>query len=636
METSINGGAQGGSKGTSPPPPSVATSNSTASASPSASQELSAEDKLKALQDKTNAWKAAVTNQLNDAAKKNKILREELRVAREEKETALSELRLQLSREFKERTAMQIDELQVLNKQAEQLREEKKKLAEAHEAELKAFEVRLREACTFESEKAHSEEVEKWVRERDRLENALHAKEKEVDQAQHEASLLTARLERLGKQYEELSALIHVDAAGGAAATATGSPSLSVVSGVAQGSEEGDGPAGAASSVALAVNDAAHKQQLEAVRAELASKEQHVQRMLESAQREQEQERQQFLREVHRRDEQLAVLQALLKQAQSELSTSQQRISRAQTEKQSLEQHYAKKVSSLSNELALQLDQLGEAQRTTEDLTRQLREAKEQIRSLEGDAATREEAFQSLMLSEDDKQLVKQLQQSLLASRDEAEDWRLRYYQLQENRHGQAASRSEHAIDSQAAASVDPSKDSAAEGTTSILIDARHGSADPDTRLRAIAEREAALTAQAAQLETKAQLLRSAEVKLEEMKKSLASQASVLLRNTSAGAGGGPGGPNGGGGGFSGSGNHGGDRHRPLLQFESMDGGLRGWTSRQVSAVLSMRLQALLPVVLFIIILMMLWSAPTVKTTVQSTPAYVSRETNPATAKAEW
>jgi hypothetical protein len=512
--------------------------SSTAEASTSPSLTQTPEERLHALEHKMAAWKEAVAAQLNDAARKNKKLREELRVLREEKEIALSALRVQLTEEFHERTSMQREELAELTKQAALLREEKKVMAAAHEVELQKTRVQLRDVIQLEVETHYKRKEEQWEKEKALLQTRVETKETERAQMEHECEVMKVRLSRLAAQYEELASLLQSDDG------TSGSSALSPTSqGVRSTSSPDAAPAGTslqdAARQQTAVS-AAFTQQLEAMKAELQSKEQHTQFILDRAKQEYEAEKAQLLRELQLREEELKVAHTLLKQVQAESSGYLQRVSHAQTERQALEQRYAAKIATLSEELTERMRAVDEAQAVSKRLQDQLRTAQQQVATLEEESTMREEAIHSLMLSEDNKRLVMDLQRAVQVARDEAEGWKMQYYAAISShpngaaKHADGASKNASGTDDAApspslfSSTSGVGTGSAQDGSEASL--AAMGTRTPQAWQKQLAAREASLEAQAAQLTRKAHLLEAAEAKLNDMRRSMASQASLLLQ----------------------------------------------------------------------------------------------------------
>ncbi|KAG5483865.1 hypothetical protein CUR178_06862 [Leishmania enriettii] len=536
-----------------PSPPSV--SGEAAALQPQAQKSTAAtsavartpEEQLHALEAKMTKWKEAVANQLNDAARKNKNLREELRLLRKEKENALSELRVQLTEEFQERTEMQRDELATLKRQTAALREEKKTMAATHEAELQATRTKLREVIQLELETEYKRREEQWEKEKTKLQARSAGKEKERAQAEHECDMLKLRLSRLGTQYDELAMLLQPE--GGVTSptrvveadnNATGRTRSENASPTGAGASDTNGSSAARQQTAVA---AAHARQIESIKAELQTKEQRTQFLLDRAKHEYEVEKSQLLRELQLREEELKVAHTLLKQVQVENSQYMECVSHAQTEQQALEQRYAAKVSALSQELAERINAADEVQLMNKLLQEQLRTSQQQVAMLEEESTMREEAFHSLMFSEDNKRIIMELQRAVQAARDEAEEWKMQYYA------SVTAPRGSAAVAAAATSQAGPSqqKPTDAGGThvsASASAPATASVSTPQAWHDQLAAREADLSAQAAQLARKAALLEAAEAKLNRMRSSMASQAKLLLKQSrSGGRGGGSSGP---------------------------------------------------------------------------------------------
>lgn len=508
--------------------PSIAVSNAL-SASPAVVVDAAAavppsstqtpEERLQALELKTAKWKEAVATQLNDAAHKNKKLREELRVVRDEKEAALHALRVQLTEEFQERTSMQREELAELSRQAAQLREEKKTMAAAHETELQNTRVQLRGVIQLEVETQFKRKEEQWAKEKATLQVRAEAEEKERVQAEHEADMLKVRLSRLGAQYEELASLLQPK--GGSPAP---SLTLDAARPTAGGNPSEAGVSGQDAAQQQSAANAAFTQQIENVKAELQSKELHTQFVLERAKQEHEAEKAQLLRELQMREEELKVAHTLLTQVQAESSGYLQRVSHAQTERQALEQRFAAKVAMLSEELRERMRAVDEAQTANRRLQEQLCTAQQQVATLEEESTMREEAFHSLMLSEDNKRLVMDLQKAVQVARDEAEGWKMQYYTALGGGGGGHASGAVAPVASASASNNQDGVGHSNDHAPAVLV------RTPDVWQKQLAEKEASLKEQAEQLEHKAHLLEAAETKLNDMRRSIASQASLLLQ----------------------------------------------------------------------------------------------------------
>ncbi|GET86646.1 hypothetical protein, conserved [Leishmania tarentolae] len=499
------------------------------------------EEQLHALESKMSKWKEAVATQLNDASCKNKKLREELRLVREEKMQALSELRVQLAEEFQERTSMQRDELEALKKKITALREEKKTIAATHEAEMQATLTQLREVIQLELATEYKRREKDWEKEKAQLHMLIAAKETERAQAEHECGVLQLRLSRLHAQYDELTTLLQpedgvasqtrvLEAGGCHAAHETRSASTSPTAAGASGSSSvafnADSSNAERQKTAIT---AAHAKQLESIKAELQSKAQHTQFLLDRAKQEHEAEKTQLLRELQMRQEELKVAHTLLKQVQVENSRYMERVSQAQTERQALEQRYAAKVSALSQELAERIHAADEAQLASKRLQEQLRTSQQQVATLEEESTMREEAFHSLMFSEDSKRITLDLQRAAQAARDEAEKWKVQYYA------SVTASQPPSAAAAAATSQGTPSPKKSTEtdrqdGSAAVSASAEAGARTHEEWQNQLAAREAKLDLQAAELARKATLLAAAEAKLNKMRSSMASQASVLLQ----------------------------------------------------------------------------------------------------------
>ncbi|KEG13678.1 hypothetical protein DQ04_00851040 [Trypanosoma grayi] len=464
--------------------------------SSSSNDALSAEEELKRLREKTSAWKQSVAVQLNEAAKKNKQLRDELKAASVSHEAELAAMRVQLDKEFRERTILKDEEIQELQRLITNLREEKRRMAEQHEKDVEQTATRIRENCQMERDTQWEAELAQRDAEVRELRDTVERKEKTIQQSDHEVAVMNARLERLGEQYKELSALMTNDA-GQIVSDATGPSSSPAYQQV------------------LKVSDAAHQQQLETARSELRNLEEKHAGKLREAQRTFEVERQRWMDDLYRRDEQLATLQTLLRQAQHEAATAQQRIAGVLAEKERSEQRLAEKVAVLSKELASQMEQSQQLTLEVGRLQREVSRHEAVVHSLEEEAHMREEAFTSLMLSEDSRALVQGLQAALQESRVETEEWRQKYEEVLQDA-GRTVVAMQH-------------KDGRAGDNS--------GDASPD-----MVRREEALAAEASRLESKAKLLKATEQRLEELKRSMVSQASVILQQHGGGSGDGFGG----------------------------------------------------------------------------------------------
>ncbi|ORC88579.1 uncharacterized protein TM35_000162170 [Trypanosoma theileri] len=445
---------------------------------------LSAEEELQKLQEKTNAWKKSVAIQLNEATKKNKQLREELKESNANHEAEMASLRVQLDREFRERTVLKDEEITRLQLQLGKLREEKRLMAEQHEKEIEDTATRVRETCQLESASRNEADLAQREAESRQLRDVIESKEKDLLHAEHEVAVLTARLERLGEQYKELSTLM--------------TNNTDMDAGENNNHSDGDSTL----QNALKMSDVAHQQQLEAARSELRSLEEKNASKLRDAQRSFETERQRLMDDLYQREEQLATLHTLLRQAQNEAATAQQRIAGARAEKERSEQRLTEKVAALSKELANRME---ESQKLTVEVERLNREVNRQetlVRSLEEEASMREEAFTSLMLSEDSRALVQGLQTALQESREEAELWRCRY---EENMQREG------------------------RGTAVVIRGDDENEMNGNTSHELEQHREA-LAAEALRLKSKEKMLKATEQRLEELKRSMASQASLILQ----------------------------------------------------------------------------------------------------------
>ncbi|RNF10620.1 hypothetical protein TraAM80_01436 [Trypanosoma rangeli] len=448
---------------------------------------LSAEEELRQLRDKTNAWKQSVAIQLSEAAKKNKQLRDELKDAEGNHEQDMLALRVQLDKEFRERTNMKDEEINDMQRQMTQLREEKRRMAEEHKKNLEETVIRIRENSRMEHASKAKTDAEQHEAELRKLRDVIEQKEQAIVQAEHEAAVMRTRLDRLGEQYRELSGLMTHDAR-----------QLDKQEAEAEDAAKG----GASSQHLVKLSEAAHKQQLEIARSELRGLEERFAVRLRETQRTHEVERQRWVEDMYQREEQLLTLQTLLRQAQHEAETANQRIAAAGVEKERSEQCLAQKVAALSKELATRMEQ---SQLLNVEVGRLQREVSSQealIHGLEEEARIREEAFTSLTLSEDNRNLVQGLQKALQESREEAELWRCRYEEALQDATG--------------ATTVVPFGEG--KNDTTKLVSSE------------LTQREEALAKEEVRLELKARLLKSTEARLEELKRSLASQASVILQ----------------------------------------------------------------------------------------------------------
>jgi len=235
----------------------------------------------------------------------------------------------------------------------------------------------------------------------------------------------------------------------------------------------------------------------------------------------------QLRRELQLREEKLVVAHALLKQAQVESSASMQRVSRIQAQQQTLEQGYEIRIAALNKELADGVAMAKSVQQEKDSLVDQLKAVQVQVATLEEEAVMREDAFHLLMLSEDSKKMTLEMQRSLQTAREEAEDWKLRYYMTLNAAGGTENETSAwkkqmtppaHAINNGDGGSV-----ITATPPSSMMV-------THDSWADKLNAREAALAAQAKQLEAKAQLLNVAEAKLQDMRRSIAMQASTFLK----------------------------------------------------------------------------------------------------------
>ncbi|EKF39237.1 hypothetical protein MOQ_000540 [Trypanosoma cruzi marinkellei] len=450
---------------------------------------LSAQEELRQLQEKTNAWKQSVAIQLGEAAKKNKQLRDELKEAENNHEKEMSALRVQLDKEFRERTNLKDEEINKLQREMTHLREEKRRMAEEHKRELEETVIRVRENSQRENASKTRTDLEQREVELRQLRDTIEQRERALAQAEHEATVAKTSLDRLGEQYRELLSVMTHDEG--------------------QSVRDEDASDGRSASQHMANwSDAAHRQLLETARSELRSLEERCAEKLREAQGMHETELQRLMEDVYQREEQLMTLQALLRQAQHEAETANQRIAAAGVEKERSEQRLAEKVAALSKELANRMEQSQQLNVEVERLQRELSLQEALVHSLEEEARIREEAFTSLTLSEDNRQLVQGLQEALQKSREEAELWHSRYEEVMQ------------------------------ETTNKSVFVPFGGGRDssPDRFvLSEIAQREEALATEAARLESKARLLKSTEARLEELKRSIASQANFILQQRESG-----------------------------------------------------------------------------------------------------
>lgn len=500
------------------------TETSPPEASDEASSGATAEERLQALEHQTTQWKAAVAAQLNDAARKNRKLRDELKQMREEKEQLLTDLRVQLNAEFKERTIMQREELQTLQTKLENVHEEKKLMSVQHEEELKSLNDRLRGVLQIEMEADYRKKSEQAEKDLAGVQHTLAAKEKELEQADHEAGLLKMRITRLSEQYGELAGLLQAGAtsSSGQNVGQASPPLVESGSPTREGSSASRGGLLQQNAAALTV---AHAQQVEAIRAELQSKEQQSKFLLDRVNAEHEVERSQLMRELQLREDELLVSHTLLKQVQMDSNTYVQRISRIQTQQETLEQGYTTKIAALDRELADGAATVQSLEQEKESLLDRLKASQQQVAALEEEAVIREEALHSLVLSENSKKVALDMQQSLLAAREEAEEWKLQYFAMLDTR-GRGDGKDEKPKEWQVPVSCQAGQGS--EGTASeILVPSSSRKESWAAELKA---REAAVAAQESQLQKKAQLLDAAEAKLQDMRRSMAMQASHLLK----------------------------------------------------------------------------------------------------------
>lgn len=453
------------------------------------SRRPSAEEQLRDLQEKTNLWKQSVAQQLSEATKKNKQLRDELKQVNANHGSEMGALRVQLEKEFRERTSLKDEELQNVQTQLMELRKEKRSMVEQHERDLKQAIARVRETCAVEHTMRTDAETQQHEAELHKLRDAMELKEKELALSEHEVCVMKTRLERLAEQYRELSALMTQNTT----------------------QLESGGDAANKEKVlenALKASDAAHQQQLETVRSEMSNLEERHAAKLREMQRAHELEQQRYMNEVYQREEQLATLQTLLHQAQHEAEAAQRRISNVRLEREQMEQQLTERVAGLSRELASRMEYAQQLAAEVNSLQRELGRQEGLVRSLEEEANMREEAFQTLLLSEENRALVMGLQEALQKSRDDAEAWARKY---------------EEAVQQ-------------TKSTCAVPIGYPCDGNDGDERkFRELAQREKALEEENLRLQTKAKLLRAMELRLEELKRSMASQASTILEHHNSG-----------------------------------------------------------------------------------------------------
>nr|CCC95308.1 unnamed protein product [Trypanosoma congolense IL3000] len=443
----------------------------------------SAEVELRELREKTNLWKQSVAQQLSDAARKNKQLRDELKQANAAHESEMGALRVQLEKEFRERTLIKDEELESMQAQLGELRKKKCSMVEQHKVELEQLAARVRETCMMEHVMRSEAEAQQHEAQSQKLHDTIELKEKELAQSNHEVEVMKGRLERLAEQYRELSALM-------TSRTETPGDDGNIMD-----KEE-------VLENALKASVAAHQQQLETVRSEMHNLEGRHNAKLHEVERAHECERQRYMNEVYRREEQLATLQTLLRQAQHEAEAAHDRIHNVKLEKERVEQKLMERVEGLNRELASRAEQTQQLTAEVNTLQRELSRQEGLARSLEEEANMREEAFQSLLLSEENRTLVLGLQEALQKTRDEVENWRSKYEDAMRE------------VNSFTVLPMDCSS---------------RGSSDHEHMMQSLTQREKAVEEAESRLQVKAKLLRAEELRLEHLKRSMAVQASTIL-----------------------------------------------------------------------------------------------------------
>ncbi|CAD2222831.1 hypothetical protein AGDE_13800 [Angomonas deanei] len=444
---------------------------------------VSAEEKLKKLQEETEAWKKMAAAQLKEAASKNNKLREELKVVLEEKEKALANLRLQLSTEFKDRSGVLRDENKTLQSSVQTLKEEKVQLQLSHAEEIKNVTERITSVERVEYERQLREQEEAHQAALAKLEKSLQSKKEEVERLTGEVTALRQKV----PVEDDLKELHELEAA-----------------------------------------EEAEKKGLldvDTLQSELAL-------LTEKWEREKEQAEsltqtvQELRYELQRQQEQTSMVQALLRQSESDQNNLQQRLASGQDEQHNLDKRYAAKVATLSKELALAMEKVQQLERQEHDLHERLTAANKDVDDLTEEAASREAALQSLLLSEGDRQRIHQLQTTVEEKTDEADSWRKKYYDLLEQSPSlrREADEEEQSIDKTPQQTTEEEHSFLTPGKTPLQSSKKNITA----REAELEEREKALNFKEEEVHRKQLLVASAENKLNEARRQLSQQAALL------------------------------------------------------------------------------------------------------------
>ena len=374
----------------SPSPSSIATPTTGGGELETVRQEYAA------FRAKATQWKHAVKAQLEEAAAKNATLRNELKDAHSRAEQLAAATRLQLTSEFKDRTALKFQECDELNLKIGQLKQQIIDQTEASRVELAQALDRRRDELAVEHEvalqraQAQHDEAARSTEQKQRKIEALNEK------MAQENAVISAKLRQLQKQLDDERE---------AAAAAAGA--------LAASSHSNSGADDAFSSQAASAAARLTSAELEKATSQISDLQREVIKLrhdVEEAHKEKASEIQRVEAaresEVLRRSEQLLVLQTLLKQSHQDNSTFQQRLDQLVVANATLEHAAHEKIAALSQDLFAKMSQLDEATGRAALLETNLTRALQQVRSLEEEATCRERAFSDLMLSDDSKHIV--------------------------------------------------------------------------------------------------------------------------------------------------------------------------------------------------------------------------------------
>lgn len=353
---------------------------------------------LNALKTKTKSWKSTVKAQLDEASSKNAYLREELKKSHEAYDRDMAALRVELSREFRERTEQRELECQNL------------------EQEVRAWKTKY-----SQQEIAHAEAQASAVKAAEELLNIQHRQDLEKELAQREEQArLAAQTQRLLEAQKD--ALDHDKAV----------LSLRVTSLAEQLRARDEASSDSAIQQPIAGAEADAKRRLELVEErEAKSRVQHDE-ALARAEGEHRRREEALQESLQRREEQLLTVQTILKQSQHDAVVVQDHWLRAQQQLTALQSNYQASFLQLQRELAAVKESEHVAGLRLQHVEAEYLRAKAQVAELEESNLFRDEALRASVFGGDEhKGLVVQLQASLQRAQDDATMWSTKFQELQ-------------------------------------------------------------------------------------------------------------------------------------------------------------------------------------------------------------